>query len=89
MNRDEIVKRLTDELQEELDGICEYNLTYESLKAMGLDYEARQIEKIASEEYYHAKILWDVLYMMNVDLSHHMKIQDGWTKVKKLFSIEE
>ena len=88
MTRDEIVQKLTKELEEELEGILEYNELYNSLVALGCKDEADRIERIASEEYYHAKILQDILWMMNVDVSHHIIINNHWQKVKKIFAIE-
>jgi bacterioferritin (cytochrome b1) len=88
MTRDEIIKHLTDELEDELEGICKYNTLYEALEGLQMHDEADRIERIASEEYYHAKILMDVLWMMNVDVSDHPKIKDDWAKVKRIFAIE-
>lgn len=88
MTRDEIIKHITDELEDELEGICEYNKVYEALTELKMHDEADRIERIASEEYYHAKILMDILWMMNIDISHHAKIQDDWAKVKRIFDIE-
>lgn len=88
MTKEDIVKKLTEELEEELEGICEYNDTYDSLVKLGYKDEADRIERIASEEYYHAKILMDILEMMGVDLTHHTKIHTDWARVKKIFAIE-
>ena len=85
---DELIKRLTDELEDELEGIVEYSKTYDMLKQMGDYYDAERIEDIASQEYYHAKTLWDILSNMDVDLSHNTKIHNDWARVKELFAIE-
>lgn len=86
-NKDELIKHLTDELEEELEGIIKYEDVYYSLKALGLDTEADVIEDIAGDEYEHACHLWDMLKKHGADLSHHEKIQTDWESVKKIFKI--
>ena len=88
MTNEELIKELIDNLDDELEGICEYNMLYEHLMSMGKHREAERIERIASEEYYHSKILYDILDSMGVDLSHNIKIQTDWAKVKKILAIE-
>lgn len=85
---DELIKRLTDELEDELEGIIDYSKTYDMLKNVGDHYDADRIEDIASQEYYHAKTLWEIISNMGVDLSHNTKIQNDWARVKELFAIE-
>jgi ferritin len=86
-NEEELLKHLTEELEEELEGIKKYEDLYNSLKAMGFEYEASIIERIAGEEYKHACAIWDILEEHNVDLSNHEKIQKGWECVKNIFKI--
>lgn len=85
--KEEIIKHLTEELEEELEGIKEYEDVYNSLVAMGLYAEADVIEDIAGDEYNHACALWDMLMKHGADLSHHEKIQKDWECVKKIFNI--
>lgn len=86
-NKEEILKHLTEELDEELEGIKDYEDVYNSLKDMGLHAEADVIEDIAGDEYKHACALWDMLKKHGVDLSHHEKIQKDWECVKRIFNI--
>ena len=85
--KEEIIKELTEQLEEELEGIKEYEELYNSLEALGLHAEADVIEDIAGDEYTHACDLWDMLKKHGVDLSHHEKIQKSWECVKKIFNI--
>lgn len=86
-NKDELIKCLTDDLEEELEGIINYEHIYESLKGLGLYREARTIERISADEYDHAVSLWDMLKEHGADLTHHVKIQDMWNEVKKIYSL--
>lgn len=86
-NKEEIVKHLTEELEEELEGIKDYEDVYNSLVALGLYAEADVIEDIAGDEYKHACALRDMLKKHGTDLSHHEKIQKDWDCVKKIFDI--
>lgn len=85
--KEEILEHLTEELEDELEGIKEYEDVYNSLVAEGLYAEADVIEDIAGDEYKHAQALWDMLKKHGVDLSHHEKIQKSWECVKKIFNI--
>lgn len=87
-NKEKILENLTEELEEELEGIKKYEDVYNSLKAVGLDAEADVIEAIAGDEYKHACALWDMLNEHGVDLSSHEKISKGWECVKKIFNIK-
>jgi ferritin len=86
-SKDELLKHLTDELDEELEGIKDYEDVYHSFVALGLRNEASDIERIANDEYKHACILWDILKEHNVDLTKHEKIQKDWECVKAIFHI--
>lgn len=86
-NKEELIKCLTDDLEDELEGIVNYEHIYESFKALGLAKEARTIERIAEDEYDHVVSLWDMLKEHGVDLTDHEKIQSDWDCVKKIFNI--
>lgn len=86
-SKEELIKHLTDELEDELEGIIKYEDVYNSFIALGLTAEARHIESIANDEYKHACILWDILMEHHVDLSKHEKIQKDWDCVKAIFHI--
>lgn len=86
-NKEEILENLTEELEDELEGIINYEDVYNSLRAKGLDAEADVIEAIAGDEYKHACALWDMLKKHGVDLSGHEKISKDWECVKKIFNI--
>lgn len=86
-NKDEIIKNLVEELEEELDGIIEYAKFYDSFKHLGLYDDARVIERIAADEYDHAVSLWDLLKKHGVDVSHHEKIQEKWKEVKEIYAL--
>ena len=86
--KDELMKKMVDELEEELEGIIEYDEIYNSFKELGLEVEADEIEQIARDEYDHACAIWDILDHHGCDVSHHTKIQDDWAKVKRIFAIE-
>lgn len=86
-NKEEIIKNLVEELEEELDGIIEYAKFYDSFKHLGLHEDARVIERIAADEYDHAVSLWDLLKKHGVDVSHHVKIQEKWKEVKEIYSL--
>ena len=87
-NKEELLNNLTEELEEELEGIINYEDVYNSLMANGLDAEADVIEDIAGDEYKHACALWDMLKKHGVDLSGHERITEGWERVKKIFNIK-
>lgn len=86
-NKDELVRCLIEDLEEELEGIINYEHIYESFKELGLHKEARIIERISADEYDHVVSLWDMLKEHGADLSHHTKIQDMWNEVKKIYSL--
>ena len=86
--KDELIKKMIDELEDELEGIIEYDEIYKSFNELGLEREANEIERIANDEYEHACAIWDILDYHGCDVSHHTKIQDDWTKVKHIFAIE-
>lgn len=86
-NNKEIIDTLIEELEEELEGIIHYEDVYNSLKAKGLDAEAKVIEAIATDEYSHACAIWDMLKEHDADLSGHEKIHGDWERVKKIFNI--
>lgn len=85
--KEEITEKLIDELEDELEGIKEYDEIYESFKAHGMHDEARMIERIAEDEYNHACAIWNMLKEHDVDLSDHEKIQSDWDCVKRIFNI--
>lgn len=86
-SKEELLKHLVDELGEELEGIKKYEDVYNSFVALGLKGEASEIERVATDEYKHACILWDILKKHNVDLTHHDKIQKDWERVQEIFHI--
>lgn len=83
----ELLKHLTEELEDELEGIKQYEDVYHSFVALGLTEEASYIERIANDEYKHACILRDILEKHNVDLTKHEKIQKDWDCVREIFHI--
>lgn len=85
--KEELEKRLIEELEDELEGIIEYDKLYESFKAQKMHAEAAVIEDIAVDEYNHACAIWDMLDEWDVDLSEHEKIHSDWECVKKIFDI--
>ena len=82
-NEQEVAQKVLDYVKEELEGICEYNELYESLRAIGLNDEAIDIEKIASDEYRHADKLWRMLG--NFDINVPQTINELWDKVEEIF----
>lgn len=85
--KEELTKKLIDELEDELEGIIEYDKLHDSFAAHGMHYEARMIERIAADEYKHACTIWDMLKDHDVDLSEYEEIQSKWDCVKKIFNI--
>lgn len=86
-NKDELIKALTEDLEDELEGIINYEHMYESFEKLELHKEARCIERIAAEEYDHAVTIWDILKDHGADLKHHAVIQDLWNEVKRIYSL--
>ena len=86
-SKEEILKHLTDDLEDELEGIIRYEDIYHSFISHGLHAEAEEIEEIANDEYKHACVLWDILKEHGVDLTRHEKIQRDWDSVKAIFHI--
>jgi rubrerythrin len=86
-NKEELVKKLTEMLEDELDGIIEYDCMYNSMMELGLIDEAEIVEDIANEEYTHAEAMWYMLKKHGVDLSQH-RINEHWQKVKEIFDLE-
>lgn len=86
-NKEELIKCLTDDLEDELEGIVNYEHIYESFMALGLAKEARIIERIAEDEYDHVVSIWDLLKEHGADLTHHEKIQELWKEVKRIYSL--
>ena len=52
---DHFISEFCDNLKDELEDILEDNKLYEELKAAGMHSEAKTMEEIANDEYYHAK----------------------------------
>jgi uncharacterized coiled-coil DUF342 family protein len=86
-NKEELIRCLTDDLEDELEGIINYEHIYNSLMELGLAKEARTIERIAEDEYDHVVSLWDMLEEHEANLKHHEKIQELWREVKKIYSL--
>ena len=86
-NKDELIRHLTEQLEEELEGIIDYDHYYESMIALGLRCDAKTIERIATDEYDHAITLMDMLKDHDVDITGHAKIAELWSEVKKIYSI--
>ena len=86
-NKEELVRCLTDDLEDELEGIINYEHIYKSFMALGLDKEAMTIERIAADEYDHAVSIWDMLKKHGADLTRHVKIQEMWGEVKRIYSL--
>lgn len=87
-SKEELVKHLTDELEDELEGIMKYEDVYNSFVSLDLREEAAMVESIANDEYNHACMLWDILKKHDVDLTKHEKIQRDWECVKTIFHIK-
>lgn len=87
-SKEELVKKLTEMLEDELEGIIEYDCVYNSMIDAGLMMEAREIEEIASEEYTHVRAIWRMLKNHGVDFAHYPKINEHWDKVKEIFDLE-
>lgn len=85
--KEELVRCLTEDLEEELEGIINYEHIHKSFMALGLHKEARTIERIAADEYDHVVSLWDLLKEHGADLTHHTKIQELWSEVKRIYSL--
>lgn len=75
-------------LKEELGDICTYNTLYEDLKEAGLHHEAREVEKIANDEYTHAEALAYLLNTHSKDTSKDPEIASLWEKAKAAFHLE-
>ena len=82
-NEHEVAEKVLAYLKDELEGICEYNELYESLKNLGMDKEAITVERIASDEYRHAEKLWHMLGKFNIEVPQ--AINDLWDKVEEIF----
>lgn len=87
-NKEELVKKLTEMLDDEIEGIIEYDCIYNSMMEMGLIEEAYIVEDIANEEYTHAEAMWKMLKKHGVDFSQHHTINHNWEKVKAIFNLE-
>ena len=85
--KEELVRCLTDDLEDELEGIINYEHIYKSFTELGLHKEARTIERIAADEYDHVVSIWDMLKEHGADLTNHAKIQELWGEVKKIYSL--
>lgn len=85
--KEELINELIEQLEDELEGIIEYDHLYESLKAHKMHHEAAVIEEIAGNEYKHVCALWEMLTDHEVDLSDHEDINSKWERVKKIFDI--
>lgn len=85
MTKEEIIKYLSDELEEELEGIVKYNEVYEAAVAIGMYHEARIIEKITNEEYTHASVLQTILDMHHYSLPETSKIPELWAQATSVF----
>lgn len=85
--KEELIKHLTDELEDELEGIIHYDKVYESFRGLGLRCDAKDIERIATDEYDHAITIMDILKEHGVDVSMHPRIVELWDEVKKIYSI--
>jgi rubrerythrin len=86
-NKEELVRCLTKDLDDELEGIINYEHIYKSFIELGLTKEATIIERIAADEYDHAVSIWDMLKEHGADLTHHADIQEKWNEVKKIYSL--
>lgn len=85
--KDDVVKRFIGRVKEELADVDTYNSLYEYLMNNGLHGEAREIEKIARDEYHHAMILIDMLEDCGYDISADQEIMTHWFKAKRAFCI--
>lgn len=86
--KEELLACMHARLKEELGDICTYNSLYEDLKEAGLHYEARQVEKIANDEYTHAEALADMLNMHGKNFSHDLEVSMLWKKAKAAFDLD-
>lgn len=86
-NIEPLLNRYVDRLKAELNDVDTYNTMYESLKANGLYEDAATIERIARDEYNHAKILWYILKEHGRDVSSDIEIAHLWAKAKSAFHI--
>jgi ferritin len=86
-SREELMKHLVNRLKEELADVDTYNSLYEYLMSNGLHEEAREIEKIARDEYRHATMLTDMLEDYGYDVSADQEIMTHWFKAKRAFCI--
>lgn len=86
--KDDIIMCLVARLKEELGDVCTYNTLYEDLKEAGLHYEAREVEKIANDEYAHAEALAHLLKVHGKDTSNDPEIASLWEKAKAAFHLD-
>ena len=86
--KEELIKKLTEMLEDELEGIIDYDCIYNSMMELGLYDEAEAVEEIANEEYTHASEMWKMLKAHGVDFSQHHTINSHWEAVKKIFDLE-
>lgn len=87
-NKEELVKCLIDDLEDELEGIINYDHIYESMKELGLYREAITIERIATDEYDHVVSIWEMLKEHGADLKSRPKIEEMWNEVKRIFLLK-
>jgi ferritin len=86
--KEELIKSLIEDLDDELEGIINYEHIYESFKALGMHREARDIERIATDEYDHVVSIWDMLTEHGADVMHHENIKSKWAEVKHIFALK-
>lgn len=86
-NKEELVKCLMEDLEDELEGILAYEHIYESMEGLELYKEARTIERIAADEYDHVVSIWEMLKEHGADLKSHPKIEEMWNEVKRIYSL--
>ena len=87
-SKEELIKKLTEMLEDELEGIIEYDCMYNSMMELGLYDEAETVEEIANEEYTHAEAMWKMLKKHGVDFSQHHTINHNWEMVKEIFNLK-
>lgn len=85
MTKEEFINHIKKELQEELEGILNYNDLYEGARTLNLCDEADEIEYIAGEEYHHACVLKDILHRHGYSL-RNLGMNALWEKVESIFN---
>lgn len=81
---DDVARKMMEHLKEELEDVEEYHEMSQEAARQGLHRRAKNLEKIAMEEYTHARYIRETLIEVGAYIpAEHAECEEMWGRVRR------